>query len=496
MCSPAGDVEKPQVKVEVKQEQPAAIKREASSNGAVYNTNVTGRNPIVQIPARASSTGAPIPSPIVKPSTPVPGPRPTPTTGAAQIRAPPTLQSTPLPQPRSIEQQADLSYNKFLCRSGEVVWFFRPKTSAWGLGLVVRRWALKEQPTSRAYLIQPLSHPFESPPQEVVQTDDHVKPWLAWSAPSCTFPFLQQNPQFEYANTDWRALINGQGGEGIASVDASILAAKAIDTTYTLFERLKTSKDDKGNEFRQYNGLYLGAEKIWRGEAVRLRIGATGTDLMVVTDIVEQVFANPAPNQPSSKVIAIGDVYSYATLDAPDANLPPKPPQQNNNIPSRMVHDMVWRNRMLVPLTRTAAWWKLIQPSYRIDIDDIKGRWYETSLVFQEPFAKAVKNGEGGNGIWMNSRGDATGKGKGASVAQPDRIGAFGASVPKGTRIVEGLDPPSQPIGQQQQSHDGMDINMGAGSMADPFSIDEFMHVDHLGDDAGMEYGGNNSFNF
>jgi hypothetical protein len=161
-----------------------------------------------------------------------------------------------------------------------------------------------------------------------------------------------------------------------------------------------------------------------------------------------------------------------------------------------MVHDMVWRNRMLVPITRTAAWWKLIQPSYKIDIDDIKGRWYETSLIFQDPFAKAVKNGEGGNGIWMNSRGDATGKGKGASVAQSDRIGAFGASVPKGTRIVEGLEPPSQPIGQQQQSHDGMDMNMGAGSMADPFSIDEFMNVDHLGDDAGMEYGNSNNFTF
>jgi hypothetical protein len=81
-------------------------------------------------------------------------------------------------------------------------------------------------------------------------------------------------------------------------------------------------------------------------------------------------------------------------------------------------------------------------------------------------------------------------------VAQSDRIGAFGASVPKGTRIVEGLEPPSQPIGQQQQSHDGMDMNMGAGSMADPFSIDEFMNVDHLGDDAGMEYGNSNNFTF
>ena len=490
MCSPAGDVEKPQVKQEVKQEAPP-IKRENSSSGAAATTgNAIVRNPTIQPPVRRPSTGPPIPSPISKPATPAPAPVAT-TPAPQQIRAPPVLQSTPLPQPRSLEQQTDLTYNKFLCRTGEAIWFFRPETSAWGLGLVVRRWSSKTNPTERAYQIQPLSHPYDSPPQEVVHSDVHVKPWLAWSAPACTFPFLQQNPQYEYGNTDWRALISGQGGKGIASVDASILAAKAIDATYTLFEPLKASKDEKGNQIRQYNGIYLGAEKIWRGEAVRLRIG-TGSDLMVITDIVEQTLVNPPANQPNTKVIAVGDIYSYATLDAPDPNLPPKPPQQNNNIPSRMVHDMVWRNRILVPKTRTAAWWKLIQPSYKLEIDDIKGRWYETSLLFQQPFTEAVDNNEGGNGIWMNSRGEATGK---ACISQPDRIPAFGASVPKGTHIIEGLDPPSEPIAQPQQSHNGMGIGIGTG-MVDPFSIDDFMHVDHLGDDTGMEFNGNNNFSF
>jgi hypothetical protein len=284
--------------------------------------------------------------------------------------------------------------------------------------------------------------------------------------------------------------MSGQYGDGIASVDASILAAKAIDNTYTLFERLKTSQDDKGNQVRQYNGLYLGAEKIWRGEAVRLRIG-TGSDLLVITDIIEQVFANPAQNQPSTKVSVIGDIYSYATLDAPDPNLPPKPPQQNPNIPSRMVLDMAWRNRMLVPLTRTAAWWKLIKAQYNLPIEDIKGRWYETSLVFQDPFTKAVKNNEGGNGVWMNSRGDATGFGKSVGFAHPERVAAFGAAVPQNTQLIMGLDPPAQ----QPQPHEGNDLGM-QGGMTDPFSIDEFMHVDQIGDDTGMDFGGGNNFTF
>ena len=133
--------------------------------------------------------------------------------------------------------------------------------------------------------------------------------------------------------------------------------------------------------------------------------------------------------------------------------------------------------------------------SHKLEISDVKGRWYETSLVFQEPFAKAVKNNEGGNGIWMNSRGDATGLGKNAGAPRPDRAAAFGASIPKGTQLIHGLDPPNQPPVEQpqpqpQQPHDhdmqNMDIGIGADSAT--FSLDDFMNVDHLGEDAGMDF--------
>ncbi|KAF1841231.1 uncharacterized protein K460DRAFT_348061 [Cucurbitaria berberidis CBS 394.84] len=495
MCSPQQpEPERPAVRVEFKPELSTTIKREPTPSTPVPGYAVVGRNPVVQIPVRRPSSGPPAQSPSTKSATPVPAPVPTPS--APPIRAPPALQSTTLPQPRSLEQQADLSYNKYLCRTGEVVWFFRPKTAAWGLGLVVRRWATRGSPADRSYLIQPLSHPFELPPQELVTTDQHLKPWLAWSAPNCTFPYLQQHPQLTYAQVDWAGLESGRYGEGIASVDASIMAAKAIDGTYTLFERLKTTAES-GVELRHYNGIFLGAEKIWRGEPVRLRIGSSGSDLMVITDIVERVFSN-APQkqlstQPVSQVVVVGDIYSYATLDAPDPSSPPKPPQQNNNIPTRMVHDMAWRNRMLVPTTRTLAWWKLIASGSKLEISDIKGRWYETSLVFQEPFTKAVKNNEGGNGIWMNSRGDATGLGKNAGAPRPNRTAAFGPSIPEGTQLIDGLDPPNQPVGEQQQQQpqqpqDMQGLDMGIGSEHATFSLDDFMNVDHLGEDAGMDF--------
>ncbi|KAH7061952.1 transcription-silencing protein Clr2-domain-containing protein [Paraphoma chrysanthemicola] len=496
MCSPVQlEVEKPAVKLEVKPEPVIVIKKEATPGAAPPNPIVTGRNPVVAVPspARRSVSGPPASSPSLKPA--IPNPAPTQSTNPPQIRAPPVLQSSPLPQPRGNEQLTDSRYGQFICRTGEVVWFYRPKTSAWGLGLVTRRWTAKDSSGGKAYLVQPLSHPLDTAAPEVVTTDEHLKPWLAWSAPACTFAYLQQNPQLRYDQVDWNALLSGQYGQGIADVDASIMAAKAIDATYTLFERVKTSPGPVGEE-RHYNGIFLGAEKIWRGDPVRIRLGQ-GIDLMVITDIVERVVPNPAQKpgaaQTSSQVLVTGDIYSYSTMPAPDPSKPPTAPSESNiNIPIRMREDMAWRNRMLVPLNQTLGWWRLIASNSRVDMADIKGRWYETSLLFEESFTKAVKQNEGGNGIWMNARGDATGAGRSVGLHRPDRIVAFGNALPKGTQLLDGLEPPSQSVASRAHHAPTSDIqgmDLGVGATTTDFSIDDFMNVDHLDDGAGVDFG-------
>ncbi|KAH4292519.1 hypothetical protein HBH98_152800 [Parastagonospora nodorum] len=490
MCSVVQlDEERPVVKAEIKTEPSTMMKRETSQPAHVQGP-VANRNPVVAAPApaRRSVSGPPTQSPSLKPATPAA--LPPQTNNTPQIRAPAIQQSTQLPQPRGGEQLTDSRYGQFLCRTGEVVWFYRPKTSAWGLGLVLRRWAVKEGSGGKAYQVQPLSHPFDSATPEVVTTDQHLKPWLAWSAPACTYPYLQQNPQLRYDQVDWSALLSGRFGDGVADVDASIMAAKAIDTTYTLSERIKTASIPSGEE-RHYNCIYLGAEKIWRGDPVRIRLGQTGTDLMVVTDILERV-TTTGP-QSTSQIIMTGDIYSYSILSAPDPNNLPIPPSSSNpNIPIRMREDMAWRNRMLVPMTQTLGWWRLLASSSRVEIADVKGRWYETSLLFEESFGKAVKNGEGGNGIWMNARGDATGVGRSTGTPRLDRVVAFGNALPKGTRLIEGLEPPNAqnvPTTDMQ----GLDIGIG-NSAADPFSIDDFMNVEHLDDGSGVDFG--HSFQF
>jgi hypothetical protein len=461
MCSPVQlEVEKSAVKAEAKPE----IKGENSG------AQITGRSPIVQIPARRVSNPPAIQSPAPKPATPVAA------SATSQIRAPAPLQSTPLPDPRSIDQQVDGLPQKFISRPGEVVWYYRPKTGAWGLGVVLRRW-LDKASAGKAYFVQPLSHPHDSLTPELVTTENEMKPWLAWSAPNYTYSYLQQHPTIPFEQVDWPGLIAGRyGKEGVAGVDASIMAAKAIDITYTLFDYLKKTVNEGGQD-AHYNGIFLGAEKIWRGDAVRLRIGRD-TDVMVVTDIIERT----SP-QTATTVYVLGDVYSYATVPISNPAQLPEPPK-NLNLPARMREDMTWRNRLLVPHARSFAYWKLSTPGARYDIAEIKGRWYETALVFEEPFSKSVKNNEGGNGVWMNSRGDATQVGRMMGAAVPQRIQAFGGAVPDGTQLVDGVDAPEQPQAQTQ------DVSMNMGGHSDVFT--DLMDFDHLGEGSGQGY----DFNF
>jgi hypothetical protein len=486
MCSPVQlEAEKPAARTEAKAETPSGvtIKKEGGSAAPSPAPVAIKRDPVVQIPPRRPSTStAPSRGPAMN-NLPRPHPSaPTP---------------TPLPQPRSIDQQLDGQYNKFLVRTGEVTWFNRD-VGAWGLGLVVRRWLPKNGSSSRAYKVQPLSHPFEHPGPQIVVDDSKLKPWLAWSAPSCTFSFLKHA---RYEQVDWRQLMSNQWGEGNPEVDASILATKNIDASFTLFERIKTFHDN-GQEVRHWNGIYFGAEKIWNGEPVRLRIGS-GNDVMVVTMIVERITSTPPNNVLTSAVSFLGDVYTYATLPAPDPNSPPTPDQRH--IPIRMREDMRWRNQSMVPLTHTFAYWNLVAVQQRLEMSDIKGRWYETSLVFAESFQQAIKKKEGGSQIWMNSRGDASGIGNTMGIRHETRIAAFSTALPKNTQLTEGIEEPdpsemSRPptsemhnlgldAGAGPAGSTGVDTEIpgvasgvatGLGTAEAPFALDEFMNLDGI----------------
>ncbi|KAI9754469.1 MAG: hypothetical protein M4579_004697, partial [Chaenotheca gracillima] len=361
---------------------------------------------------------------------------------------------TPLPPLRSREQQVDSQFGEFLFRPGELVWFNRG--NAWGLAVILRR---EKRQNQYRYLVQPLSHPYAHPDPKIITEEASLRPWLAWSAPGPTHQLLAGGG-LGYDTVDWAAVLQGQLGPGDAEVDGSIFAARAIDESYTLFDQIESPNAAAGETY--WNGIFLGGEKVWVGDAIRLRLGS-GQEIMVLHDIIERTrmgFAgqssaagstsNPAS---SSTVFLVGDIYLWSTVStAVNA-----PPPENPHLPGRMQMDLRYRNAATQPTRNTVGFWKLMQARARLNLQDIKGRWYESTRLLpilrgEADYIRDRDRGEiNDTGAWMNGRCDALGMAPGATPA--DRVGykrvtrreAFGRAVRPETQVGRGLDGPAEP---------------------------------------------------
>ena len=361
-------------------------------------------------------------------------------TTASRGQAPNVIMPTALPAPTSAEQELDAHVGRFIYRPGELTWFNRG--TAWGLSVVTKRDLFKDQRNQDCprYLVQPLSHPFTHPPTKIVSSEGDLRPWLAWSAPNPTHQSLIA-PNLSYNTIDWKAVVEGSYGGGDAEVDGSIYAAKMIDDSFSLIEQLSNNTITTGE--RSYNGLYFGGEKLWVGEPIRLRVLNHQQDIMIIHQIIEKLKAN-STNAASATIHVVGDVYRYTTMNY----VPGQEPAENPNLPIRLRHDLNYRNRITIASKRTISYWKIIQASTRITITDIKGRWYESSVLLPiiqgaGNFHADVQRGEIGDvGVWINGRGDANGAPGKPGTRYKDRKETFGRAVPTSLEIGKSLDTP------------------------------------------------------
>jgi hypothetical protein len=365
--------------------------------------------------------------------------------------SPRPLIPNPLPPPKSQDQQLDRQYNAFMYRPGELVWFKRGQ--AWGLGAILRRW--QPTPDQYHYTVQPLSHPHQHPPSVVKSSHTELRPWLAWSVPGYTNDALnnmQEPPRYE--TLDWDGLLQKRYGNGDSEVDGSILAAKSIDSSYTLLQPNKTVDADQNFTETYYEGLYLGAEKMWVGDPLRLHPGS-GTDILVLHFIVERRAKSPRANVPTS-VYLVGDVYQLLQISHSNPNLPtPASPSNNPQLPPRLTEDLTFRNARSIPTLYTVSYWKLTMTNSRAELNDIKGRWYEASLILpilqQAVFEDSARKGEIREAtLWMNSRGDCINSNRPPNLSKlprennprSTRVEAFGRAFPPNSEIRDGIDPP------------------------------------------------------
>ena len=448
-------------------------KKEPAKKESVKQEPVSsGRHPIVEIPMRRTSSQQ-SQAPEIKPS---PSPAPT------ALRA--NVQPTPFPRHYSVDQQIDQQYNNFMFRAGEIVWFNRGP--AWGLGFITRRYAFQspEHHLARRYVIQPLSHPLTHPQSTTLEGDDMLRPWLAWSVPPYTCAKLNEM-SVTYEGADWHGIFQKRYGDGDAEVDGSIMAAKAVDDTFTLVQLLRKAIPQPGAEETHWNGMYLGAEKLWLGDPVRLRIGS-GLDIMVITDIVEKARPSYGGNPLPKAVYVVGDIYTLAT--AQDKQSIPN----NKHLPPRLAEDLRFRNSYTESAKNNVSYWKLMSAQSRLDLGNIKGRWYEASLLLpliQGPaFAESARRGEINDAsLLMNGRGDCNSGGNGmkassAGTRKAERKEALGRAIPPGTTVVEGIDPPADAFAQLPVRADtSTNLTHNDEAMPDQGgSLEDFMHLDGI----------------
>ncbi|KAI9789844.1 MAG: hypothetical protein M1816_005761 [Peltula sp. TS41687] len=366
-----------------------------------------------------------------------------------------------LPAIRHPGQEIDARYGHFIFRPGELVWFHR-RASTWGLACVVQRQDTPGAPggppqDEPRYLIQPLSHPYGRPPADIYP-ESAIRPWLTWSSPPPTHEALRVDG-LTFDTVDWPAVIRGEYGLGDDEVDGSIFAAKAVEASYTLIGKIPPVFRNSTSQDTYYAGMFIGAEKVWIGEAVRIRTETQASQaIMVIHHIIERPQAGANNNR---IVHLVGDVYTFVTYDlSVNAN----PVLDNNpHRPARLVTDLDFYNEKTRNTKNTVSTWRFAQTGRRLTLADVKGRWYEASLILplirgKEDFAKEANEGNIGDvGRWMNARFDSGGAARPQGmdligVRKETREEAYGLSIHASTRF---------PLGTEGEADTGIFATMG-----------------------------------
>ncbi|RFU30175.1 hypothetical protein B7463_g6170, partial [Scytalidium lignicola] len=371
--------------------------------------------------------------------TPAENKQPAPLPARAGFKTPDAATQASRPKPnslvaasshRSAEQELDSMANGiYTYRPGELVWF--TKGAAWGLGVISKRQAVNNKPR---YLLQPLSHPLRYPPYQIKEGDNVMRPWLAWTVPSTTHPQIRT---MAYDEVPWERVLAGEFGPGDAEVDGSILAAQAINSSYSLFDRIDNPLAVPGEA--HYRGMFLGGEKIWVGEPVRLRGIGDEIIILIIHKLIERTTQSP----PTSMVTVVGDIHKLVSMPNPykDRSEWPVPA-----LPDRMVADLRFRNEVAdVAGRRDWLEWRLLEPAARRGLSDIRGRWYESRsllpIIKPPDFVKQeIARGEmSDTGNLLNTRGDGF-----AAVLKrkKNRKDTFGRAVPDDLKVSRGLDGP------------------------------------------------------
>lgn len=246
---------------------------------------------------------------------------------AAAAAANTTLSSASTPAPASPATTAAPQSNLFnseptLFRRGEMVWY--QQDPAWRIGIIRQVGAA---PT-HAYTIIPLGHALLRMP-DLVKQQGQMRPFLTFSVPGVGIEAIQNKI---FSEVQWQELINVYVGRSeLVGLEASKMAAVEIDSSWSVFNRLPAEPTQPRNQSR-YDGVFLGAEMIRRGDPIRSKDKSKGTLLEVAEIIVTTTTSVPNPGTPANTVPTTQDTLTFRGVEFEAALVPeqthvPKQPQ-------------------------------------------------------------------------------------------------------------------------------------------------------------------------
>ncbi|KAI0877324.1 hypothetical protein GGS24DRAFT_498026 [Hypoxylon argillaceum] len=250
-----------------------------------------------------------------------------------------------------------------LFRAGEVVWY--KNNNSWRVGMI-----LISSPTLS---IIPFGHPLYRT-QEIMKEEADIRPFLAFSIPQIN-TVLQEFKGRALAQIDWQALQERLGTltdasrrEGLA-IEATKLAATRVDQCYSTFNPIQ----EAGQNYDAFGGIFLGAEKICAGEAVRIQLPRDQQDHAAWKGVpVAMVVKRILISRQGGTLVFEGSLWRLQHVPLAQ----PRAPNQGQ-LPGAMLGEKEFRDGIL----QNRGWrveWMLANPNMSVDESAIRGRFYET----------------------------------------------------------------------------------------------------------------------
>ena len=278
--------------------------------------------------------------------------------------------------------------------------------------------------------IIPFAHPLYQT-QEIVKEEADIRPFLAFSIPQINNA-LQEFKGQALAQINWPALQERFGThtdasrrEGLA-IEATKLAAARVDQCYSTFNLLQDSVPN----YDVFGGIFLGAEKICVGEAVRIKLSReqqeqTTEKGMPIVMVVKRIYVS----KEGGTLMFEGDLWTLQHVTLAQQPQNPNPA----GLPVSLRGEKEFRDSIL----QSRGWcvrWVPMNQNMTVNESAIRGRFYETRrltpILNPAKFQEMLQQQHVGDiQTLLNNRGDSNGPRVGRVL---NRAQAVAGAVPAG----------------------------------------------------------------